>query len=38
LNRKKTAQVYRLIEEIDAKCFITAEEIRPLHRGFWGAR
>ncbi len=35
--RKNVNRVRRLTDEVDAEAFITAEEIRPVRRGFWRA-
>lgn len=35
--RKDIDRVTRLVEDIDPKGFVTVEDIRPLHRGFWRA-
>ena len=35
--RKHTDRVRTLINEIDPEAFITAEDVRPLRRGFWRA-
>lgn len=37
VKRKNVNKVRDLIEDIDEDAFITAEEIRPVHRGFWRA-
>ena len=37
VKRKKVNKVRVLIEDIDEDAFITAEEIRPILRGFWRA-
>ncbi len=35
--RKDIDEITRLVDEIDPKGFVTVEDIRPLHRGFWRA-
>jgi uncharacterized protein YebE (UPF0316 family) len=35
--RKNVADVRNLVNEIDAEAFITAEDMRPVRRGFWRA-
>lgn len=35
--RKNVAQVHKLVNEIDSDAFITAEDVRPVRRGFWRA-
>ncbi len=35
--RKNVGKVRSLINEIDSEAFITAEEVRPVRRGFWRA-
>ena len=37
VKREKIQKVRKLVEEIDMDAFITAEDIRPVHRGFWRA-
>jgi len=37
VKRKNINKVRKLVEDIDVDAFITAEEIRPVHRGFWRA-
>lgn len=37
VKRKNVNRVRNLIESIDENAFITAEEIRPIRRGFWRA-
>ncbi len=37
VKRNKIHQVRKLVEDIDIDAFITAEDIRPVHRGFWRA-
>ncbi len=34
--RKNVDQVRRIINEVDESAFITAEDVRPVRRGFWG--
>ena len=35
--RKNVERVNRIVKEVDEEAFITAEEIRPVRRGFWRA-
>jgi uncharacterized protein YebE (UPF0316 family) len=35
--RKKVDAVHSLVNEIDPEAFITAEDVRPIRRGFWRA-
>jgi len=35
--RKKLDQVKALVNEVDPEAFITAEDVRPVRRGFWRA-
>ena len=35
VRRKKMHHISTLVEEIDSNAMITAENIRPVHRGFW---
>jgi uncharacterized protein YebE (UPF0316 family) len=35
--RKNVAQVHKLVNEVDPDAFITAEDVRPVRRGFWRA-
>jgi uncharacterized protein YebE (UPF0316 family) len=35
--RKKVESVHALVNEIDPEAFITAEDVRPIRRGFWRA-
>jgi uncharacterized protein YebE (UPF0316 family) len=35
--RKQVDTVHALVNEIDPEAFITAEDVRPLRRGFWRA-
>jgi uncharacterized protein YebE (UPF0316 family) len=35
VRRKDIKQVKLRVHEIDPEAFVTVEEIRPLHRGFW---
>ena len=37
VKRKNINKIRKLVEDIDMDAFITAEEIRPVHRGFWRA-
>jgi uncharacterized protein YebE (UPF0316 family) len=33
--RKNVDRVYELVSEVDPSAFITAEDVRPVRRGFW---
>jgi len=35
--RKNVAQVHKIVNEVDENAFITAEDVRPVRRGFWRA-
>jgi uncharacterized protein YebE (UPF0316 family) len=35
IRRKKTAEVIKIIQEIDGDAFVTAEAVRSVRRGFW---
>jgi len=35
--RKNVTKVHRLVNQIDPEAFITAEDVRPVRRGFWRA-
>jgi uncharacterized protein YebE (UPF0316 family) len=35
--RKNADKVHKLVNEIDPEAFITAEDVRPVRRGFWRA-
>ncbi len=35
--RKNTDKVHKLVNEVDPDAFITAEDVRPIRRGFWRA-
>jgi uncharacterized protein YebE (UPF0316 family) len=35
--RKSVEDVRKLVNEVDAEAFITAEDVRPVRRGFWRA-
>ena len=37
VRRRQVETVRQVVSEVDAEAFITAEEIRPLRRGFWRA-
>ncbi len=37
VRRKHTPYVKQLVKEIDPNAFITAEDVRPIRRGFWRA-
>jgi len=35
--RKKVPLVHQIVNEVDESAFITAEDVRPVRRGFWRA-
>jgi uncharacterized protein YebE (UPF0316 family) len=35
--RKKVDRVHKIVNEVDDAAFITAEDVRPVRRGFWRA-
>jgi len=35
--RKYVDKVQRLVNDMDSEAFITAEDVRPVRRGFWRA-
>ena len=35
--RKNVDKVHKLVNEMDDDAFITAEDVRPVRRGFWRA-
>jgi uncharacterized protein YebE (UPF0316 family) len=35
--RKNVDQVHRLVNQVDPSAFVTAEDVRPVRRGFWRA-
>jgi uncharacterized protein YebE (UPF0316 family) len=35
--RKNVSKVHDMVNQIDAQAFITAEDVRPVRRGFWRA-
>jgi uncharacterized protein YebE (UPF0316 family) len=35
--RKNVSQVHGLVNQVDPSAFITAEDVRPVRRGFWRA-
>ncbi len=37
VKRRDIRTVRRQVQEIDPEAFVTVEEVRPLHRGFWRA-
>ena len=37
IRRKDVQRLERLVDEIDESAFITAEEVKPVRRGFWRA-
>lgn len=37
VRRRYVPRVDRLVREVDESAFVTAEEVRPLRRGFWRA-
>jgi uncharacterized protein YebE (UPF0316 family) len=38
VKRKNNKKVRALVEELDDKAFITAEDLTPVRRGYWGAK
>ncbi len=37
LKRKDVENVRKMVQEVDPQAFITVEDIRPIHRGYWRA-
>ncbi|MCK4725039.1 MAG: DUF2179 domain-containing protein [Anaerolineales bacterium] len=37
VRRRRLGNVHKLVNEIDPDAFITAEDVRPVRRGFWRA-
>jgi uncharacterized protein YebE (UPF0316 family) len=37
LLRKNVGKVHQIVNDIDTEAFITAEDVRPVRRGFWRA-
>ena len=37
LLRRDIGRLQKIVAEIDPEAFVTVEEVRPLHRGFWRA-
>ncbi len=35
--RKNVIQVHKIVNQVDPSAFITAEDVRPVRRGFWRA-
>ena len=35
LRRKQVQRIDKLVREIDEEAFVTAEEVRPVWRGYW---
>ena len=35
--RKNVDRVYKIVNQVDPEAFITAEDVRPVRRGFWRA-
>lgn len=35
MRRKDVENVRKMVQEIDPQAFITVEDIRPIHRGYW---
>ena len=35
--RKQAQQAVKIVEEVDPQAFVTAEAVRSVRRGFWGA-
>ncbi len=37
VKRRDIGSVRRQVQQIDPEAFVTVEEVRPIHRGFWRA-
>ncbi len=37
VRRREISRVTRQAQAIDPEAFVTVEDVRPLHRGYWGA-
>jgi uncharacterized protein YebE (UPF0316 family) len=37
VRRRDVSQVTRQVHNVDPEAFVTVEDVRPLHRGYWGA-
>ena len=37
VRRRDISRVTRQVHTLDPEAFVTVEDVRPLHRGFWGA-
>lgn len=37
VRRKDVARLQRRVSKVDSEAFVSIEEVRPLHRGFWRA-
>jgi len=37
VKRKNSKQVHEIVQKVDPEAFITAEDLRPVRRGFWRA-
>jgi uncharacterized protein YebE (UPF0316 family) len=37
VQRRHVDQVHRIVNQTDPSAFITAEDVRPVRRGFWRA-
>jgi len=35
--RKNVGRIHKIVNEVDSDAFITAEDVRPVRRGFWRA-
>lgn len=35
--RKNVSRIHKIVNEVDSDAFITAEDVRPVRRGFWRA-
>jgi uncharacterized protein YebE (UPF0316 family) len=35
--RKNVSRIHQIVNEVDSDAFITAEDVRPVRRGFWRA-
>jgi uncharacterized protein YebE (UPF0316 family) len=37
VQRKRSHKIEEFVQEIDPEAFVTAEDVRPVRRGFWGS-
>jgi uncharacterized protein YebE (UPF0316 family) len=37
VHRKRSHKIEEYVQEIDPEAFVTAEDVRPVRRGFWGS-